>query len=439
MRKKHAPFTNLTCQIPPSTAKYDDDDDDDDLGSPTFPRSPLLKPLVPALSIAEAAEDDKNDRHSIKSSHVKSTFMQSIFNSVNILIGIGIVALPYGFRCAGWVVALSVFVFCCGLTNYTAKLLAKCMDADPSAQTYGDIGAAAFGNQARVAVRILFLTDLLTASVALVILFSDTVKSLFPDLDMVTIHLGAFLILTPMVFLPIRNLSYASLISIISAASLVVVIIYDGLSKSEKPGSLRDPMETDIFPSDWKTVPLSFGLIMSSFAGHAVFPTVYKDMADPKQFNSVVNYTYAITFVVYLLMSASGYTMFGITTMQEVCLACIIEKTTCTQIAILTPFPIAPSHLRITSSDHTKPRQRPRFRPLPEQARRLAHRRQPHRQICSHPQPDQPYLGDWPAQLGQPRGLVQLWPRKAHRGTRLGQVRHQRVYHHHRDYIPRLR
>ncbi|RUS32491.1 transmembrane amino acid transporter protein-domain-containing protein [Jimgerdemannia flammicorona] len=208
----------------------------------SVPQRPPPQAASPSTMHGNAAEDDKNDRHSIKSSHAKSTFMQSIFNSVNILIGIGILALPYGLRCAGWVVALSVFVFCCGLTNYSAKLFAKCMDADPSAQTYGDIGAAAFGNQAKVVVKILFLTDLLTASVALVILFSDTVKSLFPDLDMVIIHFGAFLILTPTVFLPIRNLSYASLIGIISAASLVIVIMYDGLSKNERPGSLRDPM-----------------------------------------------------------------------------------------------------------------------------------------------------------------------------------------------------
>ncbi|RUP45844.1 transmembrane amino acid transporter protein-domain-containing protein [Jimgerdemannia flammicorona] len=135
---------------------------------------------------------------------------------------------------------------------------------------------------------------------------------------MTTIHLGAFLILTPMVFLPVRNLSYTSLIGIISAASLVVVVMYDGLSKDERPGSLRDPMDTDIFPSDWKTVPLSFGLIMSGFAGHAVFPTIYKDMAEPKRYTGVVNYSYGITFVMYLLMAASGYAMFGITTMQEI-------------------------------------------------------------------------------------------------------------------------
>lgn len=36
---------------------------------------------------------------------------------------------------------MSVFVFCCGLTNYTAKLLQKCLDIDPESRTYGDMGA----------------------------------------------------------------------------------------------------------------------------------------------------------------------------------------------------------------------------------------------------------------------------------------------------------
>lgn len=66
------------------------------------------------------------------------------------------------------------------------------------------------------------------------------------------------------------------------------------------------------------TVPLSFGLIMAGFAGHAVFPTVHRDMENPKRYESMVNLTYLTTTAVYFGVAACGYLMFGSQTMQEV-------------------------------------------------------------------------------------------------------------------------
>lgn len=56
---------------------------------------------------------------------------------------------------------------------------------------------------------------------------------------------------------------------------------------------------------------------MAGFAGHAVFPSIYRDMQDPKLYDRMVNITYVITIVVYAAMAAAGYLMFGSTTMQE--------------------------------------------------------------------------------------------------------------------------
>lgn len=64
---------------------------------------------------------------------------------------------------------------------------------------------------------------------------------------------------------------------------------------------------------------MSFGLIMAGFAGHAVFPTIYRDMKAPRQYKQMVNFTYVVTALVYLIVAASGYIMFGSSTMQEVC------------------------------------------------------------------------------------------------------------------------
>ncbi|KAI8393933.1 transmembrane amino acid transporter protein-domain-containing protein [Radiomyces spectabilis] len=248
----------------------------------------------------------------------RSTFVQSVFNSVNVLVGIGILALPLGFRCAGWLAGSAIFLFCSFGTNYTAKLLARCLDAYPGAVTYGDMGAAAFGDRGRTFVSSIFIVELMTIGVAMVVLLGDGIQSLFRSMSMLTIRLISFSVLTPMLFLPIRKLAYTSLIGIISCACLVVIVIVDGLSKKTQPGSLWDPMETEIIPSDPYNIPLTFGLIMAGFSGHAVFPAIYRDMDEPKKYEKMVDITYVLTMGVYIVMAVAGYTMFGLETMQEI-------------------------------------------------------------------------------------------------------------------------
>ena len=92
----------------------------------------------------------------------RSTFVQSVFNAVNVLIGVGILSLPLAFRCAGWIWGTTIFLFCAFLTNYTAKLLARCLDAYAGATTYGDMGAAAFGERGRAFIGGVFIFELIT-------------------------------------------------------------------------------------------------------------------------------------------------------------------------------------------------------------------------------------------------------------------------------------
>jgi vesicular inhibitory amino acid transporter len=74
--------------------------------------------------------------------------------------------------------------------------------------------------------------------VALVVLLGDGLDSLFPGTHPLLVRLASFLILTPMLFIPVRHLSYSSLLGIMSAVSILVVILVDGCSKQHSPGSL---------------------------------------------------------------------------------------------------------------------------------------------------------------------------------------------------------
>lgn len=78
-------------------------------------------------------------------------------------------------------------------------------------------------------------------SVALVVLLGDGIQSLFPGYDTLTVRGISWLVVTPMLFLPVRQLSYTSLFGIVSAGALLVIMLFDGLTKQEAPGSLLEP------------------------------------------------------------------------------------------------------------------------------------------------------------------------------------------------------
>lgn len=77
-------------------------------------------------------------------------------------------------------------------------------------------------------------------------LLGDGLQVLWDDLDIISARLLSFVVLVPFLFLPIRHLALTSLIGIISCASLVIIVLYDGFSKNTRPGSLWDPMVCNI-------------------------------------------------------------------------------------------------------------------------------------------------------------------------------------------------
>ncbi|CAG8034739.1 unnamed protein product [Penicillium salamii] len=248
----------------------------------------------------------------------QSTVPQTIFNSVNVLIGIGLLSLPLALKHAGWVFGLFFLVFSAVTTSYTAKILAKCLDVDRSLVTYADLAYISFGQQARLVISFLFCLELLGACVALVVLFADSLYALVPGLSILQWKIVCGIVLLPLNFLPLRFLSITSILGIISCTSIVILICIDGLIKPNAPGSLRQPANTFMFPENWATFPLSFGLIMSPWGGHGVFPNIYRDMRHPQKYGKSLWVTYLFTFTLDCSMAIIGWLMFGDVVRDEI-------------------------------------------------------------------------------------------------------------------------
>ncbi|KAJ1335517.1 solute carrier family 32 (vesicular inhibitory amino acid transporter) [Microdochium nivale] len=262
----------------------------------------------PAILVREVEQEGKI----VLAVSGQSTLPQTILNSTNVLIGVGLLSLPMGLRYAGWIPGLVMLGLCAGVTSWTAGLLAKCMDLDPTIITFSDIAYISFGSKARIMTSILFTLELLAACVALIVLFADSLVLLFPGSFTVTQwKIFCTVILLPLQFAPLALLSFTSFVGILCCMGIVIIVILCGLVKTTSPGSLIEPAATYLFPANWMTLPLSLGLLMSPWGGHSVFPNIYRDMRHPHKYTRAVNYTFGFTFCIDSLMAVIGYVMFG--------------------------------------------------------------------------------------------------------------------------------
>ncbi|KAL6299652.1 transmembrane amino acid transporter protein-domain-containing protein [Sparassis latifolia] len=197
------------------------------------------------------------------------------------------------------------------VTCYTAKILAHIILDDLRLKSYSDIGHKAFGPRSGPLINALFCLELFAVGVALVTLFADSLYAVWPAYSPNTYKIFCLVFLIPTVFLPLSVLSYASMLGILSTLLIIVVILIDGFSKRDPPGSLWIPADTSLKFMGIGKLGVSFGLFMAGFSGHAVIPSLARDMVDPSRFDLMINYAFGIATAVYAIIGIAGYLMFG--------------------------------------------------------------------------------------------------------------------------------
>lgn len=248
----------------------------------------------------------------------QSTFGQTLFNSIAILVGIGMLSEPLAFAYAGWSMGTVLITMYGALACYTAKILARIICADPRLRTYSDIGRKAFGPRATVFISFMFCLELFAVSVVLVTLYADSLHTLIPNYSANTYKIWGLLVLIPTIFLPLSLLSYTSILGILSTVLLIVVVLVDGAFKKETPGSFWDPAETTVGVVSISKLGVAFGLFMAGFAGHAVVPSLARDMTDPSEFDKMINWAFVAATVIYSLIGYAGYLMYGNSVSDEI-------------------------------------------------------------------------------------------------------------------------
>ncbi|KAI0757082.1 transmembrane amino acid transporter protein-domain-containing protein [Daedaleopsis nitida] len=240
-----------------------------------------------------------------------STFAQTLLNAVAVLFGIGMLSEPLAFASAGWIGGTVLILAYGFISCYTAKILARIVLQDPHIRSYADIGRKAFGPRSMPFISLIFGLELFTVSVALVTLYADSMHAVLPSYSADTYKILGLIVLIPAVLMPLSVLSIASIIGIFSLMAIIGIILFDGFTKFDSPGSLWSPADTSLGIDNYQELGIAFGLFMAGFSGHAVIPTLARDMIDPTEFDEMINWAFAIATGIYGLLGVAGYIMFG--------------------------------------------------------------------------------------------------------------------------------
>lgn len=247
----------------------------------------------------------------------ESTVPQTIFNSMNTLIGIGMLSLPFGFRLSGWILGTAMLAASSYVTAITAKMLGKILRRYPSLNSYSEIAEKTGetshigAKTAHYVVTAVFVVDLIGALIELVILFADSFHLLYPLVPVLaykTMLLGLCFFLS---FLLLSTLSFLSLLGLLCTNALLVILVICGLLTSSSPGSLLSPSKTTMLPKSIMDVFMSLGIFMAPWGGHPVFPELYRDMRHPSKYSHVSNVSFFLVFDLNYLVAVAGYLMFG--------------------------------------------------------------------------------------------------------------------------------
>eukprot|EP00934_Nitzschia_sp_Nitz4_P001762 Nitzschia sp. Nitz4//scaffold62_size106224//16353//18218//NITZ4_004343-RA/size106224-augustus-gene-0.99-mRNA-1//-1//CDS//3329555817//1762//frame0 len=327
---------------------------------------------------SDATKLSKKAKDHQKSLEGKATSAECAFNLANILMGVGLLGLPYACSKAGVLggtFALMVLGLICWKTSI---LIGRELNGDPRPSSYfddspwktplppgsvpqarmrkpissfPDIARQAFGNKGAVFLAIVLYFELFSCVCIFLVSIGSHLHTLFPNVSMATHMIGCCIVSAiPIVVLrTAKLLSYLSMVGTIATVcvvgAVVLAYLFEGDISENVAARTPDPPEPP-YHELWKPdgLAVAFGLVAYCFSGHAIIPNIYSSMKKPQEFESVVTASFVVVLLCCLAVGLSGYAMFGTLVYDQVTISleqnssAALAMTILTYLMVLTAF-----------------------------------------------------------------------------------------------------
>jgi len=275
----------------------------------------------------------------------KASFSQCVFNMANILMGMGMLGLPYVFKSSGWFGGFSIMIFFAFICWRTAKLIGRELNGDPRPcssfddspykspilpgsspaarirppiRSFPEIARESFGNLGAFVISAILYFELFSCLAIFFVSLGDHMHALFPNLTVQQhIVILACTLVVPVILLrTARLLSYLSAVGTLATVVVVSSVLFAALTFGDITDYLS--LTNSIFTTTTHHVnftpsglPVGLGIVAFCFSGHAIVPSIYSSMKNPQHFERVVDFSFATVLLACIVVASSGYYMFG--------------------------------------------------------------------------------------------------------------------------------
>uniref|UniRef100_A0A7S2NTH1 Amino acid transporter transmembrane domain-containing protein n=1 Tax=Leptocylindrus danicus TaxID=163516 RepID=A0A7S2NTH1_9STRA len=276
----------------------------------------------------------------------KSSLVQSIFNMANILMGVGLLGLPYVLMSAGWVGGIGTMLTFGGITWRTSILIGRELNGDPRPSSFFDdspfksplapgssilarmrkpvrsfpeIARETFGESGCIILASVLYFELFSCLGIFFVSLGEHLHELYPSIstEKHMVFVAVALTVPTAVLRTPKLLSYLSAVGTFATVAVVSAVVISAAVEGDITADLaeRESIQavTGPYHNDWKTtgIPVALGLTAYSFSGHAIVPSIYTSMKRPQDFEKMITITFSIVLIACLLVGTCGYYMFG--------------------------------------------------------------------------------------------------------------------------------
>ncbi|KAL4428159.1 hypothetical protein ABPG75_002248 [Micractinium tetrahymenae] len=240
----------------------------------------------------------------------------TIFNVLNIYVGLGLLTMPYACMKGGWA-ALGFLLVLVPLFATSGQLICRAFDLLPASapRSYPALGAAAAGRAGRRAVLLFCFLELAGASIVLLMVCWQMLELLLPSEGIGPLrpmHLAAGIstaCLLPLLLIELAQLSRLSVLG--STSSLMVIALalaLLGLDPSRQAMPQQPPPGRHAASIG---VLQSIGIFALSCSAHTTLPALRSAMRKPSEFPAALSISFSVMLACYSSLAAAGYWYWG--------------------------------------------------------------------------------------------------------------------------------